>query len=498
MENIAVALSFFVYFLIVLLVGFFFFKRTETLSYYILGERSNNAWVTAISAQASDMSSWLLLGLPGAVYLSGMSATWIAIGLGLGTYLNWLLVAKRLRQYSFIAGDALTLPEFFSNRFKDDKGILKLICGVVIFVFITLYLASGLNAGGKLFTVVFPGMNYQFAVILSLVIVIIYTFLGGFKAVCWTDLFQGILMLIAIILVPLFVLGKIDPVVSSENLAAAGSGFLSIFQTASGDSIDAISVISNLAWGLGYLGMPYVIIRFMAAKDAKTIKISRRIATVWVVLALTFACLIGLFGRQYLGDALAESSAVAELVFIELAFDVFAFAPFIAGILISAVLAAIMSTADSQLILVSSAISNDISSVVFKKKLPEKTNILIGRVCIVVVGIIAGFLALDPNSSIMDLVKYAWGGFGASFGPVVLLSLFWRRMNFAGAAAGMITGFAVDIAWVNIPALANTGLYELVPAFILATIAIVVASLITKEPSKEITDDFDRMVEAKV
>ncbi len=498
MASFAVALSFVVYFAIVLCVGFFFFKKTDTLSYYILGERSNNAWVTAISAQASDMSSWLLLGLPGAVYLTGVGASWIAIGLGLGTYLNWLFVAKRLRKYSFIAGNSLTLPEFFSNRFKDKRGILKLICGVVIFVFITLYLASGLNAGGKLFTVVFPGINYQLAVILSLIIVIVYTFLGGFKAVCWTDLFQGILMLIAIILIPLVVLGKIDPQASAENLAAAGSGFMNIFQAPSGESLGFISIISNLAWGLGYIGMPYVIIRFMAAKNAKTIKTSRRIATVWVALALLFACLIGLFGRQYLGDALSESSAVAELVFIELAFDVFAFAPFIAGFLVSAVLAAIMSTADSQLILVSSAVSNDISGVLFKKELSEKTKILIGRVCIVIVGVIAGYLALDPDSSIMDLVKYAWGGLGASFGPVVLLSLFWRRMNFAGAVAGMITGFVVDIAWVNIPALANTGLYELLPAFILATIAIVIASLVTPPPSEEITNDFDKMLKTEV
>lgn len=497
--DIGVVIAFILYFVIVLVIGFVFFRKTNTFSYYLLGERSNNAWVTALSAQASDMSGWLLMGLPGALYLSGVSGVWIAIGLALGTYANWLFVAERLRKYSIVAGNALTLPEFFSNRFRDNKGILKIVCGIIIFVFITIYLASGFTAGGKLFTAVFPVAEadyesaYQLAVMASLLIVVLYTFLGGFKAVCWTDLFQGLLMIIALVAVPLFVLGKLDPAQSAANLAEAGNGFLSLTSQPNGDPVSFIGALSDFAWGLGYLGMPYILIRFMAAKNAKTIKTSRRIAMVWVIVALAAACFIGIIGRQYFGAALTGGNA--EKVFIFLSFDVFP--PFIAGIIVSAILAAMMSTADSQLILASSSLTNDIMKQFLKKQLSEKKLLWIGRLSIIVIGIIAGLIAFTGSKTIMDLVKDAWGGFGAAFGPTVVMCLFWRRMNFAGALAGMIVGFGVDLLWMYVPGLAATGLYALVPAFAAGIITIVVVSLATKKPSAEITDDFDKMLAIK-
>lgn len=501
--NWGILISFIVYFIVVLLIGFICYKKTDTLSDYLIGGRTNNTWVTALSAQASDMSSWMLMGLPGALFITGASAAWIGIGLAIGTYVNWLVVAKRLRRYSFIAGDSITLPQFFENRFRDKKGLLRFISAVVIFVFFTIYLASGLSAGGKLFPIVFPSVDYTWALLISLVIVVAYTFLGGFKAVCWTDLFQGILMFIAVLVVPIVLislLGGVNESVSAmENV---GSGFLNLFATVDGTPVAPMEIVNNLAWGLGYMGMPHILIRFMAAKDERTIKTSRRIATVWVVLALVGACLVGLLGRAYLmngtiGDPAIANSMVAsenaETIFIVLATKLFP--SIIAGVLISAILAAIMSTADSQLLVVASAFSNDICQRIRKKPFEQKTLVWISRGIIIVVAIIAAVLAWDPEgSSIMSLVQYAWGGFGAAFGPVIILSIFWRRMNLPGAVAGMIVGFATDIIWYNFFA-TSTGVYELIPAFALAMIVAIVVSLITKEPSPEVLEDFDKMKE---
>ena len=479
------------YFVLVFVVGFVFSKKNDTLSYYLLGGRSNNVWVTALSAQASDMSSWLLMGLPGAIYLTGGSGAWIAIGLALGTYINWLFVAKRLRKYSYIANDSLTLPEFFENRFKDKRGLICVISGIVVFVFITFYLSSGLTAGGQLFSVIFPAMDYNLAVFISLAIVVIYTLMGGFKAVCWTDLFQGLLMIVAIVAVPLTAFGMIDQVKGAENLAAMGEGFLNIFQEVSGEPINGWTVVNGLVWGLGYLGMPYILVRFMAAKDARSIKTSRRIAMVWVVLSLAAACFVGIVGRMYFGDSLGAAN---ETVFIALTMQTCA--PILAGVLLSAILAAMMSTADSQLICVASAFTNDIFSRVFKKKLSDKAGVWVSRACIVVVAAIAFLLALDPeNNTIMSMVEYAWSGLGAAFGPVVLLCLFWKRMTLSGAIAGMVTGFATVVIWNSF--LSFTGVYQLLPGFVLGTAAIIIVSLLSKPPCKEITDDFEKMLESE-
>ena len=498
--NWGILASFIGYFVIVLVIGFIFYKKTNTLSDYLIGGRSNNIWVTAISAQASDMSSWLLMGLPAALFVSGASAAWIAIGLGIGTYVNWLVVARRLRRYSFIAGDSITLPQFFENRFHDKKGLLRTISAIIIFVFFTIYLASGLNAGGQLFPLIFPGIDYTFALVISLVIVVVYTFMGGFGAVCWTDLFQGLLMFVAVLVVPITAISLLGGWGNTEAaMTEVGSGFLSMFQTVQGEAVPASEIISNLAWGLGYMGMPHILIRFMAAKDERTIKTSRRIATVWVVLALIGAVMVGLVGRVFLQNAAVGDPALAETllasggetIFVNLTMKIFP--PVIAGILISAILAAIMSTADSQLLVVASAFTNDIYTKFTKKKASDKTLVWISRGVIIVVAIVAFVLALDPNSSIMGLVKYAWGGFGAAFGPVVILAIFWRRMTLSGAVSGMITGFVVDILWNNFLA-GPTGLYELVPAFVLAFIVIIVVSLCSKAPSKEVTDDFEKML----
>ena len=483
-----------VYFVLVMVIGILFSKKNSTLSTYILGGRSNNVWVTALSASASDMSSWLLLGLPGEIYLLGGSSIWTAIGLTIGTYLSWLLVAKRLRKYSFVAGDSLTISEFFSNRFHDNRGILRVTSGIIIFVFITLYLASGLTAGGTLFGVIFPAMDKTIGMLISLLIVVIYTFFGGFKAVCWTDLFQGLLMLVALVVVPLAAMGMLDTAQGSANLAAAGEGFADIFKTASGEPVTFVNIISNLAWGLGYFGMPYIIVRFMAAKSANSIKVSRRIATTWVIIAFAASCLVGILGRAYFGDMYLPAGAADnayETVFIFMTMDVCA--PVIAGIFLSAILAAMMSTADSQLLCAASAFTNDLYGKLAKKKLSDKGAVWMSRICIIIIAIVAFFLALG-GGSIMSIVKYAWAGFGAAFGPVVLLCLFWKRMTMWGAFAGMATGFVAVILWKELLA-ASTGVYELIPGFLLGVIAIVVVSLLSKPPQKEILDDFDRMLQ---
>ncbi|MFI3319867.1 MAG: sodium/proline symporter PutP [Rikenellaceae bacterium] len=479
------------YFALVLTFGAFFSKRNKNLNEYIIGARSNNTWVTAISAQASDMSSWLLMGLPGVLYLSGVGAAngvWTAIGLIIGTFLNWHFVAERLRRYSAKAGDAITLPQYFENRFNDPTRLLRVVSGVIIIVFCTLYTASGLSAGGKLFSIILPSLDYQTSLLATLFIVVSYTVIGGFKAVCWTDLFQGMLMFFAIIIIPLTVYGMIEPSQAISNIEEAGSGYFNMLQQTNGEPLPFISILNDLAWGLGYFGIPYVLIRFMATKNPATLKVSKRIAMVWVSITLVASCFLGVIGRMYFGNSYLNNPSAAETIFIELTLDTCA--PFIAGILISAILAALMSTADSQLLSASSSFTNDIVKVVFKRKLSNKKEVIISRGCIVVVSIIAAFLALDENQTVMSMVQYAWAGFGAAFGPLVLLSLFYRKMNYQGAIAVMVTGFAVAVLWNNFLA-ASTGVYELIPGFILATIMGLIVSNITTPPADSVTELYD-------
>ncbi len=482
--------AFGLYFLLMLGVGLVFFKKTNTLSDFILGDRSMGPFVSAISAVASDMSGWMLMGLPGAVYLAGMNQLWIGIGLAIGTYTSWLVVAKRLRNYSVVANNALTIPEFLQNRFHDKSGVLSLVSGIAILVMFTIYVASSLSAGGTLFTTLFPSLAYQPAVVITAVIIIVYTFMGGFKAVCWTDLFQGMLMLVAVVAVPIFAFGGISGADVGEKLRSLnlGEGFLNLMQYQDGTPYTFKDLISNLAWGLGYLGMPHILVRFMAIRDYKTIKYSRRIATGWVVIALLAVTAVGIVGRLQLGSTLADAGT-HETVFILLTRQVFAAAPFLVGILLSAILAAAMSTADSQLLVVSSTITNDIYLKFTKKEVPQKTLVLISRIAVAIIAIIATVIALDESSTIMSLVSNAWSGFGATFGPIMVMSLTWKRTNKVGAIAGMVTGALVWVVWLNV--FSHTGLYEMVPAFLLSLAAVVVGSLLSQAPSAQMVKEFE-------
>lgn len=477
------------YFIIMITIGALYYKKSNSLSDYILGGRGLGSWVAAMSAQASDMSGWLLMGLPGAIYLSGLGEAWIGIGLAIGTYLNWLLVAKRLRVYTEVSGNSLTIPEFFENRFKVKGGAMRLISGLFIFFFFLIYTASGFSAGGKLFEQIF-GVDYQLAVAISAAIIIAYTFMGGFMAVCWTDFIQGLLMILAIVVVPIVTISAIGGVTTiRELIAASGPAFSSFFKGTDGGSISAIVIISSLAWGLGYCGMPHILVRFMAIKDANMLKKSRRIATVWVIISLFCSCLIAVVGHVYLTGDMALTKATSETVFIVLADRLLP--SFVAGIIISAILAAIMSTADSQLLVVASSVSSDIMPKIYKKEVSEKNLVWISRITIIVVALIACVVALDRNSSIMNLVSYAWAGFGSAFGPCVVMSLYWRRFTYKGALASMIVGGLTVIIWESVGS--PLGLYSLAPGFVLSLVAGIVMTFIDKEPDKQIVDEYDKV-----
>ncbi len=485
-----ILITFGLYLLMMLGIGWYFYFKTKDLSDYILGGRKLGKWVTSLSAQASDMSGWLLMGLPGAAYVSGVSgAAWIAIGLAVGTYLNWKIVAKKLRISTEKHNNSITLSSYFENRFDDQSKVIRIASSIFILIFFLVYTASGFVAGGKLLNSVF-GLDYKWAVIIGTLVIISYTFLGGFLAVCWTDLIQGILMFIAIIVLPIMV-------VSANGGAAHVSpsiqqGFLELWnmEILSGGtnsmSIAVVSVISSLAWGLGYFGQPHILTRFMAVKDAEEIKRSRVIALGWVVISLAGAVLIGILGSAvFAKDVVVDK----EHIFIMLVKD---YSPvLLAGILLSAILAAIMSTADSQLLVTASAISEDFYRGVIRPKASEKELIWISRLTVVIVAVIALSIALNPNNQVLDLVSYAWAGFGATFGPVILMALFWKDTNKYGAAVGMILGGVTTILWPifkGMEALKNVALfqlYEIVPGFIVAIIAIyIVSKMNPKETEK--------------
>ncbi len=491
-----VLVAFILYFVLVLGIGYYFYNKSHNMEDYFLGGRSMNPYVTAMSAQASDMSSWLLMGLPGAVLLLGLGEAWIGIGLAIGSYLSWLFVAKKLRIHSEVSGNALTMPEFFSNRFKDEKGYLRIISAVIILFFFVIYVASGFKGAGVIFTTIFPEIGLEIAMAIGAVIIIAYTFMGGFKAVAWTDFFQAILMVIAIIVVPLATIGNTtggwDAI--QAGLDGLGTEFLDIFYDG-GSQMSIIAIISLLAWAFGYFGMPHIVVRYMSIRDPKEVKVARRVSLVWILLALSFAILVGIVGRGYLMLEHPEISLDefnAEHIFVFLSGDLFP--ALIAGVLYAAIMAAIMSTADSQLLVASSSITNDIvSKTKWAAKQEELQNKLmwISRSIVIVVAVLAIILALFGGSNIMGLVSYAWAGFGAAFGPLMILSLYWKRMNFQGAIASMVVGFATVIIW-NTFLTADTGIYELLPGFIFALIAGIVVSLVTKAPEQEIVDEFEK------
>ena len=482
------------YLLAMMGIGVFYYKRTKNSEDYFLGGRSLNGWVAALSAQASDMSGWLLMGLPGAIYAFGTGQIWIAVGLAIGTILNWILVASRLRRYTIQAGNSLTLPEFFENRFQDHTKVLRVASSLFIMIFFLVYTASGFSAGAKLFSSVF-GLDYTLALVIGVAVILIYTFFGGFLAVCWTDFVQGFMMLISLMVVPVIALAMLGgPGEAKAALDSLGVSFLNPLYD-NGKPLGFVSILSQLAWGLGYFGMPHILIRFMAIKNEDEVRKSRKVAIAWVVISLSSACFLGAIGRAFfLGNPISNP----ENVFIEMIGEVFTNRlgiPFIGGLLLCGILAAIMSTADSQLLVTASSISEDVYKGVIRKNASDKSMLRVSRITVLVVSAIAFVVALDPNSSVMGLVSNAWAGFGATFGPVVILALFWKRSNFAGAASGMIAGGLTVIVWDYIKfggatLATRTGLYSLVPGFALGLVLMVVVSLLTKAPSKEMLEDY--------
>ena len=489
--------AFVVYFVAMLIVGFIFMRGQKGEKEYFLGGRSMGPWVTALSAQASDMSGWLLMGFPGSILAFGMGKVWIGIGLGLGTALNWIFVAKRLRNFSAAADDAITLPQYLRNRFATKSKALQIICALVFLVFFTIYVASGFVAGETVFVSFIPALqgHESLALLIFAAIIIIYTFSGGFKAVCWTDFFQGLLMLVAMLAVPIMMV--VSPKIEVGAVQSiAGSDFSLNPFTAS-----AQDIISGLAWGLGYFGMPHILIRFMSIRSAKEVKKSATVAIIWVILTLGAAIVIALIARStILGSGLVENGT-QERVFIEVVKTLFP--GFVAGLLLSAIIAAAMSTADSQLLVASSSFTSDIYKPVFRKNASEKEVLWVGRGVVAVVAIVAFFIAKSGlsgeskfASSIMDMVSNAWGGFGSAFGPVIILSLFWKRFTYKGAIAGVLGGAIVDVLWL-IFLTNSTGIYELAPGFAAGLICAVVVTLIDKKPSEEVVAIFEKGVKGE-
>ena len=480
-------------------IGAWFSRKNKTTDDFYLGGRRLGPLVTAMSAEASDMSSWLLMGLPGVAYLSGLAdAAWTAIGLAIGTYINWLIVSKRLRNYSAsIKGN--TIPDFFANRWHDKSKVLLVAAAAVIIIFFVPYTASGFAACGKLFGTLFD-MEYHTAMIISAAVIAVYTVLGGFLAASTTDFIQSIVMTIAIVVVLGFgviSVGGFDVVF--EN-AQALPGYLSLTEFRPGGveaaAYGPLTIISTMAWGLGYFGMPHILLRFMAIRNPKELKTSRRVASVWVVISLAVATLIGIVGYSMTKAGVIGTLADSETIIIDISrviADNGVIPALIAGIILAGILAATMSTADSQLLAASSSVSQNIVRSVFWKNLSDKGAMLIARGSVLLISVIAVFLAWDPNSSVFQIVSFAWAGFGAAFGPVMLAALFWKRSNRWGAIAGMIAGGAMVFIWKFAikPIGGVWGIYELLPAFIVACIAIVVVSLLTSAPSKEICDEYD-------
>ncbi len=488
-DTIITLVAFGAYLIFMICIGMYFMGKNRTTTEYFLGGRKLGSWVTSMSAQASDMSGWLLMGLPGAAYLSGISAGWIAVGLAVGTYLNWLFVAKPLRQYTKVADDAITLPQFFKNRFKDDSGMISVLAAVFILVFFLFYTASGFVSCAKLFSSVF-GMPYMLSLAIGAVVVISYTFAGGFFAVCWTDFFQGMLMFFCVIAVPTLAINSLGgPSDFLAQVEAFNPNFLNMFVDGNTNTpYTALGLVSLLAWGLGYFGQPHILVRFMGIESPKAVKKSRRIATIWVLISLTAAVFIGVAGRMFLGDGLLDIAGQQETIYINMVRSLFPV--FIAGIFLSAILAAIMSTADSQLLVTASAITEDFYHNKIRPKASPMELMWVSRICVMAVALIAVLIATDQNSTVLGLVEYAWAGFGSAFGPLVLCSLYWRRTNKYGAYAGILVGGIVDLVWAQLSG-GIFDVYEILPGFICGLIAIIVVSLLTPAPGKEITDQFD-------
>ncbi|MBQ7840206.1 MAG: sodium/proline symporter PutP [Lachnospiraceae bacterium] len=505
-----ILLAFALYLLLMIVIGALYAKGNTSSEEYFLGGRNLGGFVAALSAQASDMSGWLLMGLPGSIYALGTGQIWIAVGLFIGTVCNWLFISGRLRRYTIRANNSLTLPTYFENRFHDNKKILLLISSITIVIFFLVYTASALAAGGKLFNSIF-GIDYKIALAIGALVILIYTFLGGFMAVCVTDFVQGTLMLIGLLAVPIIALGMLDggagitAALESTNVPGGVDGYLNAFSNGS-RPYTVVEILSQLAWGLGYFGMPHILVRFMAVRDEKELKKSKGVALAWVALSLFFACLIGVVGRAFLAPAVL-ADGLEENVFIEMIIVMFTEkmnAPVIGGIFLCGILAAIMSTADSQLLVSASSMAEDIFRGVIKKDMDDKTVMKVSRITVFVIAILAFLIALDPNSSIMGLVSNAWAGLGAAFGPAVLMSLFWKRSNLQGTVAGIAAGALTVIVWDYLPLIKGatigsvTGVYSLLIGFFVSLLVIVVVSLLTPAPDEEILKEFDDVAAKRV
>ncbi|MCG9746947.1 sodium/proline symporter PutP [Shewanella sp. Isolate8] len=475
--ELPILITFFGYLILMMGIGLWAYKATDSVDDYILGGRSMGPAVTALSVGASDMSGWLLLGLPGAVYLGGLGEAWIGIGLVFGAWLNWLFVAKRLRIYTQFTDNALTLPDFFEKRFEDKQSVLKLVSAVTILVFFTFYTSSGMVGGAILFEKVF-GLDYNLALLIGSGIIVAYTFVGGFFAVSWTDFFQGCLMLIALLIVPVTIFSQPE---TQNGIHSLDPTMLSLLS----DNTTMIGLASLLAWGLGYFGQPHILSRFMAIGSADDLKVSRRIAMSWMVVALMGALATGLAGSLYFADQPIDNP---ETIFIHLTHA--AFNPWIGGLLVAAILSAIMSTIDSQLLVCSSVITEDFYKKWLRPEASSKELMMIGRIGVLTIAVISGLIALNPESSVLSLVSYAWAGFGAAFGPVVILSLFWRNYSRNGAVATILVGAITVVLWKQ-----SSGgifdLYEILPGFLFATLAGVLVSLLSA-PANSTREQFDQ------
>lgn len=485
-----IAIAFILYLGLMMSIGIYYSRQQKNLSSYILGDRKMGPWLTSMSAEASDMSGWMLMGLPGYAYLNGFSSVWTGIGLIVGTWANWVLISKRLRNYTEVANNSLTIPDYLSNRFEKSKNGLRLICAVFIILFFIIYTSSGFVAAGKLFNTIL-GIPYFESLLIGAFVVVFYTFLGGFSAVALTDFIQGTMMFFTVIYVPVaasIALG--GPAPTFDLLSQQGADYFSFMPDSSGTAALLVMMVSSLGWGLGYFGQPHILVKFMAISDAKDLKKSTRIAMTWVLLSLMFSIAIGIVGKAYLSTPLENANA--ERVFILMAESLST--PFITGIIWSAILAAIMSTSSSQLLVTSSAVSRDLFQAFLSKDASQKTLIRVSRLSVLFVSAVAVYLGSDPNSYIFSIVSYAWAGFGACFGGTVLLSLYWKRMTLKGAYAGVITGGLTVLIWKHF---AWFGLYELVPGFLFSVIAIIAVSLLDKKPSQSICDTFEKALAKK-
>ncbi len=475
---------FIVYLAFMVGIGVYFFLRNRSGGEkdYFLGGRKMGPWVSALSAGASDMSAWVLMGLPASVYAMGVGQSWIAIGLAIGYTLSWLIEAPRLRRYSIAAKDSITIPQYLTNRFLSKNRAMQVVCAIIFLVAYTIYAASSIKACGTLFNTV-AGIDSRIAMYIAAAIIISYTFLGGFSAVCWTDFFQGLLMLGALLIAPIFALTLVEGGQGVSTMDEVGAGYWKLFTSWQ-------DVLSGLGWGLGYFGMPHIIIRFMSVRSDKDIKKSAGIGITWTLLILGFSVGSALVARLFVGEV-ADTSTV----FIQMVRKIFP--PVISGILLSAILAASMSTADSQLLASASAFASDVYKPILRKgKASDHEMLWVGRAVVLCIAIVALLIASDPNSgTIMGLVENAWGVFGAAFGPVILLSLFWRRLTFGGALGGIVAGAVTDILWLAF--CGSVGLYEIIPGFLCGLIAAVVISLAGKAPGKEVTDMFDLVASDK-